>query len=1111
MLTIDKIKNLKFERRKILLPKMIRSVGNCIFLPGPTPEANIGMLENQNFFIRKNYYRYLFRDYKFRLKLFRRRVVYSNRKERNASYQIYAQSKNVKITPLINLSVAERRNCMVDISQYLRIFFSFDKKQWKLIVTEFFDLLSGLVNDQRYKIYKEHFLIFDLEQWDIHGKTTALMKMNIFSNPFSIMYIAMRRMPEVFKDLGNVHILITDGLKGYFKIEPMEVEAHSFIRFKLALSKLRPDLLPSELDDDNHLDDYGGIPEDAPEEKKEEVKQEEKTKEKIKVAAKRLNLSFNISDLDDAVADRVLDDIKSMGIDKKVDIKTDDGLDTALKEIEKYNKKVASYNINDDEEYGDLTSRSDDDDEDSQFDEDEEDEDEDDELKDEKNEEIDVDDDEDEEEDEREAELNELLNGDDEVIKDIQELIADKIDDNPTSAREKVLKERQKQLKIDNERTLEEILSEEKNNPSLMDLPDMEIKDHVQTLNANITNVKFTQFEKEYNKKVMEHDFIAIFDSLSKHKDLPVYIRDIKKEDTSDSLNLKETWYITLEDPKYNRTHNFTIDVPKFIDGKFMYLGGNKKIFIKQLILKPIVKISPDTVQICTNYAKMFIFRYGENISPKVQNSIKVLSSNDKYFSVTKGNSLPFNKQYKTTIEYDSLAKIFTSIKIKKSDSIFLFSQKLVNDFITKNQLEGIMKNIDRDEYLVIGFRKNLKGQWEPMIVDTDESATVSTGFNNDDGIDPEETGGVNVIDVIFDEVKKVNNAIEISDLFGEEAMKIGKRYVYSRCKVMKKFIPTILLLSYFEGLTTILRKAQIKYTFMEKRPRFDNNLEKLNKGVIPFADGFLVFDRYPIQNSMLMNAFTMVDTKSYEFKDMDDKMTYVDIFGNLYKSRILASGLDSFYDSMIDPISKELLHSMNYPETFTELILFANVILCDNNYSSEIDMKNFRVRSNEMVNGMLYKIVANAFAKYKRTANNRSPMKITVPKTTLIKEIVTSQSVEDYSILNPVVEVEKSRAITCKGPSGINVDQSYTLEKRSFDKSMTGLLTVSTSPDANCGVVRTLTTDPKIVSPRGYIDTKKEIESMTDANLFGLGEMLTPLGVTKDDAIRTAMATKQS
>ena len=42
-------------------------------------------------------------------------------------------------------------------------------------------------------------------------------------------------------------------------------------------------------------------------------------------------------------------------------------------------------------------------------------------------------------------------------------------------------------------------------------------------------------------------------------------------------------------------------------NGKFLYVNGSKKILFKQLVLKPIVKTKPDTVQITTNYNKLFI------------------------------------------------------------------------------------------------------------------------------------------------------------------------------------------------------------------------------------------------------------------------------------------------------------------------------------------------------------------------------------------------------------------------------------------------------------------------------------------------------------------------
>ena len=55
------------------------------------------------------------------------------------------------------------------------------------------------------------------------------------------------------------------------------------------------------------------------------------------------------------------------------------------------------------------------------------------------------------------------------------------------------------------------------------------------------------------------------------------------------------------------------------------------------------------------------------------------------------------------------------------------------------------------------------------------------------------------------------------------------------------------------------------------------------------------------------------------------------------------------------------------------------------------------------------------------------------------------------------------------------------------------------------------MTMDPKIKSPRGFIDTSISSSEMTDANVFSMGEMITPLGVTRDDSIRTAMGSKQT
>ena len=152
---------------------------------------------------------------------------------------------------------------------------------------------------------------------------------------------------------------------------------------------------------------------------------------------------------------------------------------------------------------------------------------------------------------------------------------------------------------------------------------------------------------------------------------------------------------------------------------------------------------------------------------------------------------------------------------------------------------------------------------------------------------------------------------------------------------------------------------------------------------------------------------------------------------------------------------------------------------------------------------------LSRAYLDYKNSAGRK---KISIQKDCVIKQLLALQTVEDYSTLNPVVELEKDRAITSKGFRGINVDRAYSEEKRSYDPSMIGAIAMSTSPDGNVGINRFLTMEPNITSARGYVkNMEKDKKNLKDVNLFSPAEMLYPLGNTRDDAVRIAMAGKQS
>jgi len=90
--------------------------------------------------------------------------------------------------------------------------------------------------------------------------------------------------------------------------------------------------------------------------------------------------------------------------------------------------------------------------------------------------------------------------------------------------------------------------------------------------------------------------------------------------------------YVPVELMRKNReviVLHRTMDVPKLIDNRFMRLRGNDKIIPGQLINLPIIKTDEDTVQVVSNYNKIFITIYGQvgKINQSTNALIRALNS----------------------------------------------------------------------------------------------------------------------------------------------------------------------------------------------------------------------------------------------------------------------------------------------------------------------------------------------------------------------------------------------------------------------------------------------------------------------------------------------------
>ena len=658
------------------------------------------------------------------------------------------------------------------------------------------------------------------------------------------------------------------------------------------------------------------------------------------------------------------------------------------------------------------------------------------------------------------------LDDDKDLIEDMYNFMkTEKVPSKPVStARDAQLRKRQESLSV---KDISLLKINEMNN-SKRKIPVKDVSKNIHSINKNVQKVKFNNLNKDYIENVMPEDIAKVFTSLN-DKSMKFYVKNIKVEETSNELNYKETWHIQLED-ELKQQHSITVDIPKFLDDKFLYLGGNKKIINKQNFLYPVVKTAPDTVQIVTNYNKMFIRRVGTKSISSVERMMKLISSNDecqKFFTV--GNNSSINRAYLTTIEYDEFGKVLTQFETPKC--IIFFNQKNAKEYADSHQIEI------PEHRIFIGIKDK-----NPVFIDSETQTTDN---------------GESICDLIITELPE-----SMQKEFNKT--RSTKKLMYSNVTIMTQPIPFIVLLIYWEGITSVFKKMDIKYYFSQKYP----SSIKSNENVIRFKDCYFVYES-DLAIDLLMNGLRVLDTENYDFKEYNTEEPFVEYFKKVYGKAAIMSAISNYYDFEIDPITKEILEDINLPTDLIELCIYANSLLADESYTAENSQVLSRVRSSEVIPAILYYELSKTYLNYK---NSMGKKKLSIPKDAVIKQLLSLQTVEDYSTLNPVVELDKDRAITSKGYRGINVDRAYTEEKRSYDDSMIGVMAMSTTLGANCGIGRFLTLEPELTSVRGYANIKKDNrEELTDVNLFSPSELLYPLGNTRDDSIRTAMATKQS
>lgn len=598
----------------------------------------------------------------------------------------------------------------------------------------------------------------------------------------------------------------------------------------------------------------------------------------------------------------------------------------------------------------------------------------------------------------------------------------------------------------------------------------------VDSVNEEWSQLKSITQEEIYD---MDSDIVQIFNQFA-DKDYPLVVRDIKVEDNSTSENATLLYTVQYESADGKR-FSVKVDIPKWIDNKYLILGGNKKDIPNQLFLMPISKTETDTVQIVSNYNKIFIRRFGATSGKSFitcDRLIKTISKNEfKNLVVSNGDNTKICNRYELPIDYIDFASTYS--KLSTPSKVIYFNQDTLRD--------EYGDKIDEKNGIPIGIEKGKTG--------------VSILYYNSTVGKEKEFMSFSQYLLLLLETDKDLSKEGFKDAY--ENTNRSVRYTYSRASILNTEIPLIVVCAYSEGLTKVLDKANIKY-------RLESNKRNINpetEDFIKYNDAYLIYN-LDYASSLLLNGLKSCPTSEYSVGDIDTKSMYIEFLDG-FGGRIKADGLDNFYNLMIDkPITYNALQYYNLPTDYVEVLLYANRLLADNKFTKHSRINdNRRTRRQEQVAAILYKQLSGAYESYANNMKHGRYSPLSMKQSAVVDETLKNSTTSDKSVLNALGEYEAYATITPKGPCGMNSDRSYTLDKRSFDSSMLNVMGMSTGFAGNVGIARQLTIDANISTARGYIKGGTEnIDEINPTKTLCMTEALTPFGSTRDDPFRTAM-----
>ena len=565
-------------------------------------------------------------------------------------------------------------------------------------------------------------------------------------------------------------------------------------------------------------------------------------------------------------------------------------------------------------------------------------------------------------------------------------------------------------------------------------------------------------YTEEYNTKRLKTDVIKITTSLQK---FGMVVTGHEMSEKLDAGGHREEHKLRVQLLDGTQA-TIPFIIPKVDKDGYWTSNGVKYTMRKQRVDVPIRKVSPSEVALTSFYGKLFISTSEQavvNWGEWVRNEITARGVDTKDPTI---ENVSFSNVFDHNVE---LPRDYTTVAMK----IASFDSK------------GYHYNFDHTKIEEIFESKELKLLQKEKLTPVAKSKGSTLAMDSRSAM-----------------YELKDGKIEPADRFIEQIdLPINKEpRPHSDVDVLGKSIPLGLILSYYLGLSGLLKETKTEYAFFPPgdKPRGDGIVLSLKEGKLEI---------YPksYEEELLYNSFLRYkdQLKTLLLRDLDTKPAYALLLQKNKLGTEYLTELDLLEKGFVDGIHEKLLKKINEPTGFKKLLLRANHLLVSHEHPKETDIEQMHIFSNHRLAGHIYTEVAKAMRRYHNSPP--STRKLDVKPKAVWGRIGNDPSVLTAQDANAIQSIKEQDVVTMGGSNGRS-RRSMMKHTREFDAKELGIVSGDTVDNADVGVTALVSNDPNIIDIDGMVKTEKDLDKLEFGQLLSFYNSIAP-DVNVDDSKR--------